>query len=113
VIQCCIAVRESGEFSKPISSNKIGALLGIDPKTVWTHWAHFQKYGLARAATGCPTILTDAQLDSIISHAMDQFFAGGPMGLSRLATFTRSEYAVGINPDTLRHGLMKLGPQGS
>jgi hypothetical protein len=38
---------------------------------------------------------------------MNRFFAEEPMSLSRLAAFTRSEYAISINPDTLRHMLQQ------
>jgi hypothetical protein len=84
-------------------------LLGVDPKTVWVHWQHFQKHGLADAPTGRPTILTKFQTDGIVDHAMAQFLSREPVTLSRLAAFTHSEYGIEIGPDILRHALQRDG----
>jgi hypothetical protein len=37
VSRCCLFFREEGRFDPPIGFHTIGALLGIDAKTVWAN----------------------------------------------------------------------------
>jgi transposase len=105
VARMCLAFRESGRFPKPISSKKIAKLLGVDPKTVCIHCKHFQKHGLSDIPTGHPAILNDAQLDHVVPVALEEFYSMRPVSCARLLWFIRSQYAIDISPDTLRHVL--------
>jgi hypothetical protein len=84
VARPCLAFRESGRFPKPISYKKIAKLLGVDPKTVWIHWKHFQKHGLSNIPSGHPAILNDAQLDHVVAVALEEFYSMRPVSCARL-----------------------------
>jgi hypothetical protein len=64
---------------------------------------------LPNTATGRSATQIKARFAGIVSHMMDQFFARDLTTPSRLAAFARSEYAIGINPDTFRHTLQRGG----
>jgi hypothetical protein len=59
-----------------MSDQKIGALLEIDPKTVWIH---FQRHRRADYQNGRHPILTDEQLDQVVNFAIKQFSLRGPV----------------------------------
>jgi hypothetical protein len=52
IARVCSTFRESERFPRPISSKKIGILLGIDPKIVWIHWNPFQRNGFVDYQNG-------------------------------------------------------------
>jgi hypothetical protein len=58
----------------PHIRQKGGILLGLDSKTAWRRWKHFQLHGLWDAPTGRPSILIDEQLNQVIEFAMEHFY---------------------------------------
>jgi hypothetical protein len=70
VARAYLTFRKSARFPRAASDEKIGVVLGLDPKTVWIHWNHFQGYGLSDYRNGVRAMLRDEQLDCTINYAV-------------------------------------------
>jgi hypothetical protein len=102
VSRCCVFFREQERFDCLIGFHLIGALLGLDPKTVWEHWEHFRMFGLKDDDPGRPSCLTEEQIESIIQYSFEQFYAMVSVIATRLAHFIRDHFHLDIQLGTLR-----------
>jgi hypothetical protein len=109
VWRCCCFFREEGRFDPPIFFKKIGELLRLDRKTVWKHWNSFQKFGLKMGESGRPSILSDAQVNSLVQYALERFYAMEPVTMVRLSWFVRTVLRTDVEPDTLRKIVQRDG----
>jgi hypothetical protein len=107
VARYCIAFRESSRFQEPVSFSKIGPLLEVDAKTVWSQRNRFQEFDLEDGDGGRPTMLSPEQTSAVVDYAIAHFHSMQPASCNQLVSFVRSEFHIDILPETLRKILLR------
>jgi hypothetical protein len=102
VSRCCIFLREHERFDRPISFHLIGALLGLDQKTVWDYHTRFRIFGLEDSDHGPPSCLTERQIKPVIQHNLKHLYRMVLVTATGLAHLVRDQFHFNIQPDTLR-----------